>query len=563
MKVPAMYNGAMSVQHRTAGPTACSLEFRLRGGSTRQLDLVGSAITVGRAADCGIVLDHPSVSRKHCEFSLSPLGRWQVRDLGSRYGTTLNGSVITSAEIKDRDVVGAGDYTIRISLGKHDTTINAAEDESADMTLSSLSSFQPPRIAAEHISSIMSFGRALQRNPDPADRLRSLLIFAVGSELQGWWAYALRVKQASEKLDIVGLCEPAASDVGKLKEPRISKSLLRAAITSGGPVVANSTTQLPKFQAEVTLTGDSQPFSAVACPLRKHAHGTDILYVIQPPRMGSVEWLTLIALAGEQYEQAEAAWAARAAAEQRAALERELNLARKVQARTVPQRGGADPIDWAVAFQPCLSVGGDYVDMICRADGKVLLIIADVSGKGMHAALVTAALHAVTHTSARSGCDLLETMVAANRHLNAFLPGGSFVTAVAMLLDPKTRSGACINCGHPPVFAASTGAIVREIPGGENPPLGILEDAPGCDSFELSPGEWIVLYTDGLTEMRNPSGEMLGIEPLRKQVGRICAAKSTGPATEFADELTRFLDAYHGEAMADDDRTFLVARMLG
>jgi serine phosphatase RsbU (regulator of sigma subunit) len=518
---------------------------------------------VGRAADCGIVLDHPSVSRKHCEFSLSPLGRWQVRDLGSRYGTTLNGSVITSAEIKDRDAICVGDYTIRVILSKGDTTIHAAEDDSPDMTLSSLSSFQPPRIAAEHISSIMSFGRALQRNPDPSDRLRSLLIFCVGPELQGWWAYVLRVKESGEKLEIAGLCEPAASDIGKLKEPRISRSLIRGALSSGGPVVANSTTQLPKFQAEVTLTSDSQPFSAVACPLHKHSQGTDILYVIQPPRMGSVEWLTLIALAGEQYEQAEASWAARAAAEQRAALERELNLARKVQARTVPQRGDADPMDWAVAFQPCLSVGGDYVDMICRADGKVLLIIADVSGKGMHAALVTAALHAVTHTSARSGCDLLETMVATNRHLNAFLPGGSFVTAVALLLDPKTGAGQCINCGHPPVFAALSASAAREIPGGENPPLGILEDEPACDAFQLAPGEWIVLYTDGLTEMRDPKGAMLGIQALRDQFARICKTKAAAPAKDFADELTRFLDAYHGDAMADDDRTFLVARMTG
>jgi serine phosphatase RsbU (regulator of sigma subunit) len=208
-------------------------------------------------------------------------------------------------------------------------------------------------------------------------------------------------------------------------------------------------------------------------------------------------------------------------------------------------------------------VGGDYVDMICRADGKVLLIIADVSGKGMHAALVTAALHAVTHTSARSGCDLMETMVATNRHLNAFLPGGSFVTAVALLLDPKTGGGQCINCGHPPVFAASSVSAVREIPGGENPPLGILEDEPGCDAFQLAPGEWIVLYTDGLTEMRDPKGAMLGIQALRDQFARICKAKSAPPAKDFADELTRFLDAYHGDAMADDDRTFLVARMPG
>src|SRR5215469_5833359 len=165
MRASGGYNFAMSVQHRTSGPATCSLEFRLRGGSTRHVDLVGSTVTVGRAADCGIVLDHPSVSRKHCEFSLSTLGRWQVSDLGSRYGTTLNGSVITSAEVKDRDVVCVGDYTIRVILSKGDTTIHAAEDDSPDMTLSSLSSFQPPRIAAEHISSIMSFGRALQRNP--------------------------------------------------------------------------------------------------------------------------------------------------------------------------------------------------------------------------------------------------------------------------------------------------------------------------------------------------------------------------------------------------------------
>lgn len=537
-----------------------ALEFRLHGGAPRRIDLVGSSVSIGRAADARIVLDHPSVSRKHCEFSLNSQRRWQVRDLGSRYGTTLNGAAVSSSEVKNGDVIGVGDYSIRVILRRPDTTILTAPDESPDLTLSSLSEFQPPRIAAEHISAIMNFGRSLQREPDPANRIRSLLDFAVGAELQGWWSYALRVKGPQEKLEIAGLAEPACSDVGKLKEPRVSRSLIRAALNSGGPVVANSSAQLTKFQADVTMTADSTPYSAVACPLRKNAVATDILYVIQPPRMGSVEWLTLIALAGEQYEQAEAAWVARAAAEQRAALERELNLARRVQARTVPQRADDDPIDWAVAFEPCLSVGGDYVDMIRQPDGNVLLFIADVSGKGMHAALVTSALHAVTHTSGRSGRNLLDTMVAANNHLNAFLPGGSFVTAAALLLDPKTGSGQCINCGHPPVFAVGPESV-REIAGGENPPLGVLDDCPSADAFQLGAEEYLFLYTDGLSEMRNPSGAMLGIQPLREQVAKLCAAKAGAPAQQLADNLTKWLDAWHGEAMADDDRTFLVARL--
>jgi serine phosphatase RsbU (regulator of sigma subunit) len=153
-------------------------------------------------------------------------------------------------------------------------------------------------------------------------------------------------------------------------------------------------------------------------------------------------------------------------------------------------------------------------------------------------------------------------LVAANNHLTAFLPGGSFVTAAALLMDPKTGSGQCINCGHPPVFAVGP-ASVREVPGGENPPLGVLDDSPSVDAFQLHRGEYLFLYTDGLSEMRNRGGAMLGIQPLREQITRLFSAKSNTPAQQLAEDLTKWLDAWHGEAMADDDRTFLVARLSG
>ena len=544
------------------------LEIR-QDGATPQRKAVSATpgtIVIGRSAGCDVVLNHASVSRRHAELDRLPAGGWRIRDLRSRNGTRVNEMPVAEHVLQAGDLVQIGQFTLRlVDVDQPPSAVQGkapATDDTPTYSITLFRNFEPPRIAASQIATILAFGRDLLGTAEEVARLRRLVNLAVGEELGGWWAYVLRVSKDPQALEPVNLCDPATSPAGMNRDPHVSKSVLRSVIANNEAVVANNLAQLAHHQADVSIAADTAAYSAVACPLANTERTMDLLYVILPPRLGSVEWMTLLTLAVEQYRQADATWASRAAAELRAVLDKEMRMARDVQARTLPRNADVPTLDWALRFEPSLTVCGDYVDVIPRDDGTVLLAIADVAGKGMQAALTASSLHATFHTTARMGLPLSSMVAAVNRHFQEFLPDASFVTAAALLLDPRTGEGQCVNCGHLPVMIVNRDGTVREVDGGENQPLGVLEDAVQSAGFHVDVGEWAVLFTDGLTEMSNPAGEMLGLKPLREHLGRLCA-ESDCTAEELAQRLTDWLDDYRGSAPAGDDRTFMIARRVG
>lgn len=516
---------------------------------------------IGRSASADLPLDHVSVSRKHAELVPLPEGRWVLKDLGSRNGTSVNGALISEHILRDQDQIGIGEMILRF-VQPADALAEARGEDAPGFTITSLDRLNPARVSTEQVGAIVSFGRALQDADQSSERLRRLLELAVTPELAGWWSYALRVSISGAQVELETLSPPANSTLGASKTPHISRSVLRAAAESNGPVIANNLAPMSQFQAEMTLASDAAKMAAVACPLSSVNGSTDLLYVILPPERGTVEWLMLLTLAAEEFRHAEAAWAARSAAEKRAALEREMELARAIQSRTLPRPTPAAGLDWAVRYDPCLACAGDYVDVVQRADGTLLLLVGDAAGKGLQAALITSGLHSIFHTQGRSGAALVDVVNAANRYLRAYLPDSSFVTFVALHLDPKTGEAHCVNCGHPPLLLVDSSGAFGEIPGGQNLPLGIDDAEMAATKVSIPPNHWVVAYTDGLSEMRNVAGEMLGSKQLHRQIGRICRGAASCTSEQVADLIGKWLTTYRGEAEPGDDRTLLVARRV-
>jgi sigma-B regulation protein RsbU (phosphoserine phosphatase) len=538
--------------------TPATIEVRLgqAAGTRRELH---ERTLVGRSTSADLPLDHVSVSRKHAEFVPLPEGRWLLKDLGSRNGTSVNGDLISERVLRDGDQIAVGEMVLHFSQ-RTDSRIAADEEDAPGFTITSFDRAKSSRVSADHVAAIVAFGRALQDVESEADRLRRLLELAVTPELAGWWSYALRVTIEADGLELETLSPPAQSAVGASKTPHISRTVLRAAAQTNEPVIANDLARLPRFQAEMTISPDSSKFAAVACPLRSGGGTTDVLYVLLPPDRGTVEWLMLLTLAAEEFRHADAAWAARAAAGKRAALEREMSLARDIQSRTLPRKLITPGLDWAVRYDPCLTCAGDYVDVVQREDGTVLLLVGDTAGKGMQAALITSGLHSVFHTQGRSRAPLVEVVNAANRYLRTYLPDSSFVTFAAMQLNPQTGEAVCVNCGHPPMVAVDSAGKFHEIPGGENLPLGVDDAAMQAAEVSIAPDDWIVAYTDGLSEMRNAAGDMLGCDALHKQIVRLCSEVGACAAEQVAEAISIWLDAYRGGGSPEDDRTLLVAK---
>ena len=542
------------------GVTAAVLEIRSGGAAGRQIPLSARAI-LGRSASADVVLDHPSVSRNHAELLCDATGCWVLRDLDSRNGTTVNGVRIKQQALRDRDEIALGEIVLRLlNPERPGTAASSAEEDAPGFSVSSLDRMPAPRVSSEHVAAILDFGRSLQEAKRPLDRLRSLLELAVRREVGGWWAYPFRVRTENGNLQMRLLAEPANSALGANREPHVSRTVLRTVLQRGEPVVGNDLAKAQRFEAEMTVSPDAPKSSALACPIGKEGDSLDVLYVVVPPNMGTAEWLMFVSLAAEQYRHAEVAWAARSAAEVRAAIDRELELARHVQARTLPTRKNHSALDWAVRFDPCHSVAGDYIDVVSREDGSCILLVADAAGKGMQAALIIAGLHAVFHTQGRTEAPLPEVVGAADRYLRTFLPDGSFVTFTALLLDPTGTEGVCVNCGHPPMVAVNARGEVRSLEGGDNLPLGLCTGPVESQPVQIGPGEWVIGYTDGLSELCNADGKMLGIAGLHAQFSRLSVNPNLVTADSLAQALGDWLDEYRGPGPASDDRTLLVAR---
>jgi serine phosphatase RsbU (regulator of sigma subunit) len=311
---------------------------------------------------------------------------------------------------------------------------------------------------------------------------------------------------------------------------------------------------------ELSMSSNILPASAVAVPLRHDSNRFDVLYVTLPPEYGNGEWLALTALAAKQYQQAEDAWAARKQAEAHAAFELELHRAQQIQMRLVPQAAAVEGLDLAIGFVPCRWVGGDYVDVVPMKDGRILLAVADVCGKGLPAALISSSLHTMVHTALDAGMGLAKLMASLNRYLCRTLSSESFVTMVAVAVDPRTGEFECVNAGHPPALLLTPGREPVELQSAANMPLSCDTEDPQGESGRIESGQLLCLYTDGLTELCDPTGAMLGINGLSAHLKTIFSPSPRAP--EVADALTRELDTIQGQRIPDDDRTFLLAKRV-
>ena len=548
------------------------LEIRNAQGVISRIPLDRDQMTIGRIDTAAINLNDPTVSRRHAELFRDPFGRWWVRDLGSVNGTKIQGVRI------DERVLNSGD-TFRV--GSFDLTLLTAAKEDMEQTMarparpsqgampvadagvasvSGLHEMEPPKISAEHLSTVMKFGKELLQADDADERMKMLAALMIRQEFHGWSSVPIRVQKANPDAPPDMLCDPVASPQWS-GVPHISRTLLRVLRQTTQPVVASNVGGRGSSNLELSISADVMGMSAIACPLHSDDYTIDVLYVVLPPEYGTGEWLALAALAVEMFQQSEFAWEARKQAQAHAAIEGELERARQIQLGLVPSDLRVDGVDLGIGFKPCKWVGGDYVDVVVAPDGRVLLAIADVCGKGMPAALVTHSVHTLVHSSISAGASVEDMMNSVNEYLCDFLPDYSFVTMCSVMVDRATGRLQHVNAGHPPAMIVGADGNVRHMPSGMQLALGIAPMPSVCHEEDIQPGEMLSLYTDGLTELANVAGDMLGLEELANYL-RTTYGDPKLACERCKEKLNELLDAFQGTAMPTDDRTFLLAKLI-
>jgi len=240
--------------------------------------------------------------------------------------------------------------------------------------------------------------------------------------------------------------------------------------------------------------------------------------------------------------------------------QRELEIAAEIQRSLLPSELPAcPPFGLAASCQSALQVGGDVYDAIPAGSNTALLVIADVMGKGVPAALFAAVLRStirsMPHLFTRPG----ELLGAVNKTLYADLSRvDMFITATAVYLDPQRGGMVSASAGHCPLLFCATG-MAKNTPTQSGLPLGIEPNTVYRQTVNaLPPNAAALLYTDGLNEMRNASGELLGEEKLREFLTE--SVLKTNDVENAKSALLRRLAEFRGPTPPTDDQTLILIR---
>jgi serine phosphatase RsbU (regulator of sigma subunit) len=252
---------------------------------------------------------------------------------------------------------------------------------------------------------------------------------------------------------------------------------------------------------------------------------------------------------------------AQAALVEKERLERELELARELQQSILPQAFPDLPgVSCAARSRPAQQVGGDFYDVIPLDGGSVGLVMADVSDKGMAAALYMALTRSLIHAEARHRSSPRQVLLSTHRLLLGMSQADMFVTIFYGVLDPARGILRYARAGHdrPLLFSPSTAECRFLAAAGMA--LGIVEQVSLEEvRVDLRPGDLLVLYTDGITDANSPAGEFFGVERLRETV---CAAGGLS-AQNACDLIFEHVERFQAGAVQYDDMALLAAKANG
>jgi len=222
-------------------------------------------------------------------------------------------------------------------------------------------------------------------------------------------------------------------------------------------------------------------------------------------------------------------------------LERELEMARDVQASLLPQQlpeipGFSLAADWRSARE----MAGDFYDVFALPDGRWAIIIADVSGKGAPAALYMAMTRSLIRASASFNASPAATLQEVNQRIRAHCSANMFVTVFYAALDARAHTLTYANAGHnPPLLRRATGSIEMLMPTG--PLIGVFEELVLSDAtLTLVPGETLAAYTDGVTDALNPQGEDYGLTRFRTALANAPMSDATLQLAHLSSDLAAF-----------------------
>lgn len=531
--------------------TEALLEVRPKeGGVAARYRLEGNRVVVGRDPSVGIRLNNEKVSRYHAEFVRSPDGVWWIHDLSSTNGIRVNGRAVTEKILSAGDAVEVGDVWLVLRLP------GVGRGTPPKPTLPPVPRGQevaegPGRGAPLTANQSMASHRLIRelQHTEPSERRRELMCEHVASEgFANGLTWIARVEQ--NRVEILQARYPGGA--AELSQQELQA--LAGRCRRRWRVLAGTDTVRQWKESDDSLT-------VICCVLSSQDDGArEVMCVEVGATMNLAHLRQLLIEVAEGEQQAAEVWRMRNHIRRNAVADYELSMATQIQQSLVPRSRSFGGVELEFGFQPCRSVGGDYVDALTMNDGRILLGVADVCGKGLQASLVASSLHTLVHVLTEVSSDLPTLVQRINRHLVKYLPDHSFVTAVFAAVDPSCGDLECLSAGHPPSFIFNANGRVRRLRAGENLALGMVEFEPAVERVQWSEEETLLMYTDGLSEATDPEGAILGVEQLSQRCASLIGSAPEADLPTLGRRLRQSIAAYQGGLTPTDDVAFLLAR---
>lgn len=540
-----------------------SLHVKLRNDTIATLELRRAPIKIGRADSCDVVLRNDGeVSREHAQVWLDEGGAVQVQDLGSKNGTRVDHG--------DSFKAGVRPARHHIRIGEHDIEILGLATPSTPPRLAP--TFAEPEAAAvgtetkffpsskrldlnqHRLTLLMSLAERLGGTFERKQLLEQALdscCAALGFE-RG--LIAVKTQRGDTELPVTRHVVPDAQGVYPISRTLINRALL------GGEraVVNNPATDLLGNLSESLVRFPIR--SALCVPIMNRDEILGVIYGDRVKHAASyttedVDFLAAIAqqvglgLANLRLLQA------RLRAEK---MEAELRQARDIQRALLPERPLVLPgVRIEGLNEPTSSIGGDYYDYFEGPDGRVVFVIADVTGHGLPAAILMSNLQAAVHVALGANRDLPAVAGQINRLICENSVDSVFITAIIGTIDPRRRLIEYVNAGHPhPICIGAERGYVDD---DNSLPFGIEPgEEYGVQTIAVpSNGIGLLLYTDGLSEAFDAAGRSLGLEPV---IAALRGQRDLDPAALLRTARSTLRD--HLREIANGDDMTLLAMHL-
>ena len=250
------------------------------------------------------------------------------------------------------------------------------------------------------------------------------------------------------------------------------------------------------------------------------------------------------------------------AEKQKLAIERDLDLARKIQQGLLPSGvPQVNKLDICGQMIPAMQVGGDYYDLIKISDSKIFVVVGDVSGKGLSASLYMAKLQTMIQLACTIDKTPKQILVDINKRLYESLERSWFVTMTLALFDSSTNIVKFCRAGHMPLITANNGTIRSYKTQGIGVGLEsgvIFESSLVEEEVSFTPGQIFAFFSDGITEAMNESNDLFGEEKLSE----LLKNKSAKNSNELMDEIWESITQFRGHAEQSDDMTMVLVKVV-